>query len=177
MRELDSVTAQHSQTWELPHAMSSSDMWARPNTDVLSQSDMCGIQFYTLWKDSFVGRGMLRACPMTESPNNSCSENSNKENDDRDVRANVALSILSTLNVGICNDRSLWRRVCRRQSLEKSEVSRITAIRLERQQRKTLDVMALSVNMGTTSNLICPTSSKVCRSKAGLMSHLRHKRH
>jgi endonuclease/exonuclease/phosphatase family metal-dependent hydrolase len=153
-----------------------------PDTEVLSRADVCGLEFYLMkhqlrWaghvvrmSDSRIPKQLLFS-QLKEGKRHQGGPKLRYKDSLKDLlkRCFIDPSRFETLAA----NRQLWRRSCH-AGLESFECHRIGSAQDKRERRKDRQQHP---GHYITGSLVCPTCQLHCKSKAGLLSHKRHKRH
>lgn len=167
-----------------------------PDTEILSLTNMCGLEYYLI-KSQFRWVGhVVRMCD-TRLPKQLLYgqlEEGKRHQGGPKMRFKDSLknhlkicSINTSTFETLASDRAQWRRSCS-VSTQRFEVSRIQAAIVRRRHRKQQQEQLLQEQPQpqqhqqrslppAVPSFRCPTCNLLCRSKAGLTSHQRHKRH
>ena len=167
-----------------------------PDTEVLSVSNMCGLEYYLL-KCQFRWAGHVVRMSDTRTPKQlfygQLGEGARHQGGPKlrfkdSLKANLKkCSINPSSFETLAKDRALWRNRCHK-CIQSFEESRLKAARAKRQCRKDQQRLHLQQvqqqqhlqqlqSSHVSPSFRCLTCDLVCRSKAGLMSHMRHKKH
>jgi transcription termination factor 2 len=154
-----------------------------PNTEVLLRSKMYGIQYYII-KSQFRWTGHVIRMPDDRIPKQllfgelsqgkcqqCCPFLWFKDSPKRNLKS--CLIVPEKLE-SFAADRAKWRHLCH-QSLLSFESSHISDIERKRLMKKSNIPSTLEIQ--PDPNLTCSQCGRICRSKAGLLSHQRGHRH